>query len=221
MAEGIRILPFYILCDTSSSMRGDRIASVNRELPTLLHAILSDPIVDQKIRLGIVSFSTEARVDLPLSQLSQHTSMPTLSAGGQTNYAKGFTKTREVIEKDLKELKSSGYTPYRPCVYLITDGRPGDGWKRIRDNWVDRLANRYAPNIISFGVAEADQEVLTRVSTQFTFLADQGSNSANALKEVLHCIASSVVGSARNNQAALVIPNGGETFRVIDNKIEE
>jgi uncharacterized protein YegL len=104
---------------------------------------------------------------------------------------------------------------------LITDGRPGDGWKRIRDNWVDRLANRYAPNIISFGVAEADQEVLTRVSTQFTFLADQGSNSANALKEVLHCIASSVIGSARNNQAALVIPNGGETFRVIDNKIEE
>lgn len=202
-------------------MRGDRIASVNRELPMLRQAILSDPIVDKKIRLGIVSFSTDARVELPLSQLSEHTSMPTLSAGGQTNYAKGFTKTWEMIEEDIKELKSSGYSTYRPCVYLITDGRPGDGWKRIRDNWVDRLGNRYAPNIISFGVAEADQEVLTRVSTQFTFLADQGTSSTNALKEVMHCIASSVVGSARNNEAALVIPNGGNTFRVIDNNIEK
>jgi uncharacterized protein YegL len=221
MAGGIQVFPFYILCDTSRSMRGDRIAAVNQGLPLLHQAIVSDPVVSEKIRLGVISFATEAQEDLPLSQLSHIASMPTLTAGGQTNYAKGFAKARELIDRDVEQLKSSGYSVLRPCVYFITDGRPGDGWKTVRDSWVDKTVNRYAPNIICFGVADADKEILGRVSTQYTFLADRGTSSTNALNEVMKSITSSVVSTARNNEAGIAIPAGGETFRVINHGEEK
>jgi uncharacterized protein YegL len=101
-------------------------------------------------------------------------------------------------------------------VYFITDGRPGDGWKTVRDNWVDRSQNKYAPNIICFGVADADEETLKRLSTQFTFVANEGTSSANALNEVMRSITSSVVSTAQSNEAGLAIPKTNEVFRVIN-----
>lgn len=216
MTGGVQVFPFYILCDASRSMKGDRIGSVNSGLPNIHQAIVSDPVVSEKVRLGVISFSTEAQVDLPLSQLSDIAAMPTLKAGGQTNYAKAFTLARDTIERDVDALKSAGYSVLRPCVYFITDGRPGDGWKTVRDQWVDRTQNRYAPNIICFGVADADEETLKRLSTQFTFVANAGTSSANALNEVMRSITSSVVSTAQSNEAGLAIPKTNEVFRVIN-----
>lgn len=216
MAGGVQVFPFYILCDASRSMKGDRIGSVNSGLPNIHQAIVSDPVISEKVRLGVISFSTEAQVDLPLSQLSNIAAMPTLKAGGQTNYAKAFTLAQQTIERDIDALKSAGYSVLRPCVYFITDGRPGDGWKKVRDHLVDRVENRYAPNIICFGVADADEDTLKRVSTQFTFVANKGTSSANALNEVMRSITSSVVSTAQSNEAGLAIPKTNEVFRVIN-----
>jgi uncharacterized protein YegL len=216
MAGGVQVFPFYILCDASRSMKGDRIGSVNAGLPNIHQAIVSDPVVAEKARLGVISFATEPRVELPLSQLSSIASMPTLKAGGQTNYARAFELAQKTIEHDIMELKSNGYSVLRPCVYFITDGRPGDGWRNARDKWVDRLQNKYAPNIICFGVADADEETLKRLSTQFTFVANEGTSTANALNEVMRSITSSVVSTAQSNEAGLAIPKTNEIFRVID-----
>jgi uncharacterized protein YegL len=216
MAGGVQVFPFYILCDASRSMKGDRIGSVNSGLPNIHQAIVSDPVISEKVRLGVISFSTEAQVDLSLSQLSNITAMPTLKAGGQTNYAKAFILAQQTIEQDIDALKSAGYSVLRPCVYFITDGRPGDGWKTVRDQWVDRAHNKYAPNIICFGVADADEDTLKRLSTQFTFVANKGTSSANALNEVMRSITSSVVSTAQSNEAGLAIPKTNEVFRVIN-----
>jgi uncharacterized protein YegL len=216
MAGGVQVFPFYILCDASRSMKGDRIGSVNSGLPNIHQAIVSDPVISEKVRLGVMSFSTEAQVDLPLSQLSNIAAMPTLKAGGQTNYAKAFTLAQQTIERDIDALKSAGYSVLRPCVYFITDGRPGDGWKKVRDRLVDRVENKYAPNIICFGVADADEDTLKRLSTQFTFVANKGTSSANALNEVMRSITSSVVSTAQSNEAGLAIPKTNEVFRVIN-----
>ena len=221
MSGGIQVFPFYIICDVSKSMDGDRINSVNSGLPFIHREIISDPVVSEKARLGIISFSTEARVELSLSKLEDVRDMPVLVAGGQTNFAKAFELAASVIEKDVEHLKAGGYSVLRPCVYFITDGRPGDGWKKARDQWVDRAINRYAPNIICFGVADADEETLKRLTTRFTFMADRGTSTANALHEVMRSITASVVSTTRGSEAQLAIPAAGESFRVLDKDLEE
>lgn len=216
MSGGIQVFPFYIICDVSKSMNGDRINSVNSGLPFIHKEIISDPIVSEKARLGIISFSTEARIELPLSKLENVLKMPVLQAGGQTNFATAFQLASTTIKSDVDSLKSEGYSVLRPCVYFITDGRPGDGWKKARDQWVDKSINKYAPNIICFGVADADEEILKRLTTRFTFMADRGTSTANALHEVMRGITSSVVSTTRGPEAQLSIPAAGESFRVLD-----
>lgn len=215
--SGIQVFPFYLLCDTSRSMAGSRIQAVNDGLPEIQAEILDDPIVEAKARVSVISFSTEAKLELPLTRLADVEVMPQLKAGGQTNYAKGIELARLQIDADVNQLISEGYRVLRPCVYFLTDGRPGDSWKRIRDEWVDRTINPFAPNIVSFGVANADEETLKRMSTQFSFIAIDGVSPSAAMREVLHMLTVSIVNSTRNGEMKFDIPQSDETFRVILN----
>ena len=198
-------------------MAGSRIKAVNDGLPEIQAEILDDPIVEAKARVSVISFSTEAKLELPLTRLADVEVMPQLKAGGQTNYAKGIELARLQIDADVNRLISEGYRVLRPCVYFLTDGRPGDSWKRIRDEWVDRTINPFAPNIVSFGVANADEETLKRMSTQFSFIAIDGVSPSAAMREVLHMLTVSIVNSTRNGEMKCDIPQSDETFRVILN----
>ena len=198
-------------------MAGSRIQAVNDGLPEIQAEILDDPIVEAKARVSVISFSTEAKLELPLTRLADVEVMPQLKAGGQTNYAKGIELARLQIDADVNQLISEGYRVLRPCVYFLTDGRPGDSWKRIRDEWVDRTINPFAPNIVSFGVANADEETLKRMSTQFSFIAIDGVSPSAAMREVLHMLTVSIVNSTRNGEMKFDIPQSDETFRVILN----
>jgi len=215
--SGIQVFPFYLLCDTSRSMAGSRILAVNDGLPEIQAEILDDPIVEAKARVSVISFSTEAKLELPLTRLADVEVMPQLTAGGQTNYAKGIELARSQIDLDVNRLISEGYRVLRPCVYFLTDGRPGDSWRRIRDEWVDRTINPFAPNIVSFGVANADEDTLKRMSTQFSFIAVDGVSPSAAMREVLHMLTVSIVNSTRNGEMKFAIPPSDETFRVILN----
>jgi uncharacterized protein YegL len=216
LSGGIQVIPFYIVCDASTSMRGGRIGSVNAGLPEIHKVIASDPVISEKVRLGIISFSSSARVDLPLSQLSEVRQMPVLVAKGRTNFEDAIHLARQTIQADVTRLKSEGFSVLRPVVYFITDGRPTGGWKRLRDEWVDRVSNPYAPNIISFGVDLADKENLSRMSTQYTFVSRVGVDPGVALREIIRSIAASVVASGLHQEGGLVMPAAGENFEVID-----
>ena len=213
--SGLQVFPFYLLCDTSKSMAGERIRAVNDGLPEIQAEILDDPIVEAKARVSVISFSTEANVDLPLTRLADIEAMPQLRAGGQTNYAKGMELARQQIENDVNQLIGDGFTVLRPCVYFLTDGRPGDSWRRIRDAWVDKSVNKFAPNVIGFGVANADEDTLKRVATQFSFIAADGVSPAVALREVLRLVTTSIVSSTRNGEMRFNLPRSDENFRVI------
>ena len=213
--SGLQVFPFYLLCDTSRSMSGERIKAVNDGLPEIQAEILDDPIVDAKARISVISFSTEATVDLPLSRLADVEVMPTLRAGGQTNYAKGMELARNQIDEDVTRLMSEGFSVLRPCVYFLTDGRPGDSWKRVRDSWVDRTNNKFAPNIVGFGVANADEDTLKRLATQFSFIAADGVSAAAALREVLRLVTVSIVNSTKNGEMRFEIPRSDGNFKVV------
>lgn len=213
---GIQVIPFYVICDASSSMRGTRIASVNEGLPEIHRVISSDPVISEKVRFGIISFSSSAQVVLPLCRLSDLAKMPEIKAKGRTNFEDAIRLARETILNDINELKSKGSAVLRPVVYFITDGRPTGGWIRERDAWVDRTVNPYAPNIICFGVDEADRETLARLSTRFTFTAKVGVDAGVALREVVRSISASVVASGRHQEGGLQMPTSNVALDVFD-----
>lgn len=209
------VFPFYVVVDTSTSMRGGRIESVNAGLPELHRSIASDPVVSEKCRLAVLSFNTEARIDLPLSDLSEVQRMPMLEAGGRTNYKPALDLVESVITRDVAKIRRSGDQPLRSCVFFITDGRPTDAWKTRRDLLVDRSKNRLAPHLVPYGVAEADSETLERMTTGFAYLAKPLGDAALALREVFASIANSVVSSTRAAEPQLVLPETNQYFTKI------
>lgn len=211
--ERYSVFPFYICLDTSASMAGAPIASVNEQMPQLRASVGEDPAVAEVIRLGIVTFSDVARSVLPLSDLSLVEAVPEVSAQGRTSYASVFDHLRQVIEEDYTRSRSAGDRWYRPAVIFISDGRPTDDperWKAALRRLIDPAWKR-RPNILAFGFGEADPEVLAAVTSNLpnrAFIAAEGSEPAKVLPELLKGLIQSIVSSSASvyEGAAQLVP---------------
>ncbi len=64
-----RRLPVYLILDTSGSMRGEPIESVNTGLETLLGALRQDPYALETIHLTVMTFDREVKTVVPMTAL--------------------------------------------------------------------------------------------------------------------------------------------------------
>ena len=211
--ERYSVFPFYICLDVSASMAGAPIDSVNEQMPVLRARVGEDPAVAEVIRLGVVTFSDVARSVLPLCDLSLVEAVPEVSAQGRTSYAAVFDHLRNVIEEDYSKSRAGGDRWYRPAVIFISDGHPTDDTERWRSA-LARLTDpawKRRPNILAFGFGEADSEVLAEVTERRpnrAFLADEGSEPAKVVPELLSGLIQSIVSSSTSvyEGAALLVP---------------
>ena len=203
---GNAVLPFYILCDESGSMDANGgIDAVNRGLPELHATIADDPLVSDKCRVGLITFSDTAEELLPLSNLSDVQAMPGCTAKGMTNYGEAFNLLRVVISRDIANMKSQGIQVYRPAVFFITDGEPTDDWEANHRALSDKNVNPQAPHIIAFGVAGANPAVIGKIGTKAAFIANQGVDPGNALKEILKSLTNTIVNSSSSSSPTLMV----------------
>jgi len=206
-SAGNAVLPFYILCDESASMdANDGINAINRGLPELHATIAGDPLVSDKCRIGLITFSDTAEELLPLSNLSDVQAMPGCAAKGMTNYGEAFNLLRVVISRDIANLKSQGMQVYRPAVFFITDGEPTDDWEANYRALTDKAGNKQAPNIIAFGVAGANPSVIGKIGTTAAFIANPGTEPGNALKEILKSLTNTILNSSSSSTPTLQVP---------------
>ena len=200
VATGEAVVPFYIVCDESGSMGGNGgIDAINQGLPELHATIAADPLVSDKCRIGLISFSDTADVLLPIARLSDVASMPGMKSRSVTNYGRAFDLLKTVIADDIIQLKAQGYRVYRPAVFFISDGVPTDDWHTAYQRLV--VGNPQAPNIIAFGVGDADATVMAKVGTKACYIADHGVSPGAALKEILRSLTNSIVGTASSATA--------------------
>ena len=203
---GNAVLPVYILCDESGSMDANGgIDAVNNGLPELHAAIAGDPLVSDKCRIGLITFSDIAEELLPLSNLSDVQAMPGCAAKGMTNYGEAFNLLRVVISRDIANMKSQGIQVYRPAVFFITDGDPTDDWEANHRALTDKNINPQAPHIIAFGVAGANPAVIGKIGTKAAFIANQGVDPGNALKEILKSLTNTIVNSSSSSSPTLIV----------------
>ena len=213
--ERYAVFPFYLCLDVSSSMAGDPIEAVNRELPSLRTSVGEDPAVAEVIRFGIVTFSDVAHTVLPLCDLSLVEAVPKVAAQGRTSYAAAFDHLRQVIESDYNTGRAGGDKWYRPAIVFISDGRPTDDPERWRAG-LGRLTDeswRRRPNILAFGFGDADAAVLAEVAgsrPNRAFIAEEGSQPSKIVPELMTGLIQSIVSSSASvytGSAQLVVPD--------------
>ena len=202
----MQVHPFYIVIDVGSSMDGTSISAVNDEIVELFDEITSDPVIDQKARVGIIAFNDMARVLFPLTQLSDVAQIPICVASGSSSYSAVFRLLKTRIESDITALQLEGFSVNRPWVFFMSDGAPNN------ENWraeLDALADpsfAFRPNIVSFGVAGAVKNVIADVARwnsgggkKFFFMADDVGSPGPAIKEIIKFIVQTIVNSAKMN----------------------
>lgn len=204
---GQQVLPFYLMCDESGSMSGAPIDAINQALPELHSEIGLNPVVADKTQFSVIGFSDTAEVLLELSDLSQVTGLPVLSTKGGTNFAAAMTCARQQIESDVSRLKGQGHQVYRPVVFFMTDGRPQGDWLQ---EWQELTGTHFAyrPNIVAFGIGDADASTISAIATFRAFLADGTMSPATALQEFATALTRSIVMSGSTQS-----PDGGMTLQ--------
>ena len=172
------LLPVYLVLDTSYSMRDEdgRFNAALSFLPKLLSAMTDSASLSDKIRVELITFDQDARVELALGGLNEveewivrNKSNPLVPDGDSTHYGKAFDKLANRIQEGVRQIQSErvdndSYRAYRPVVFFITDGEPNDELSE-RNKAFDRLTGQnfeYRPNIICVGVGEAKHEDLAR-----------------------------------------------------------
>jgi uncharacterized protein YegL len=93
-------------------------------------------------------------------------------------------------------LKRHGFSVHRPVVFFLTDGAPTDreDWRAVRTRLLSQPA---APNILSFGIGEADPAVVGEIATkaEFALVADRRMDTGAAVTEFLTSLTQSVISS--------------------------
>ena len=173
----MRRLPVYILLDTSGSMRGEPIHSVNVGLQSMLSALRQDPYALESVYLSVITFDLEAKVYLPLTPLDQ-VQIPDLdvpSAGATFMGAALELLAQEVgqhVQKSTDDVKGD----WRPLLFLMTDGSPSDVYAYQQILPTIKQLN-FATIVACAAGPKAKTESLLQLTSQVVVLDSMDSNS--------------------------------------------
>lgn len=213
-----QILPFYVVCDQSYSM-ADHLDALNDALSELHRAVGTDPVVADKTRFCLIGFSGTAEVLQPLCRLSDVMEIVGLTTQAGTSFGEAFSRLRDTIETDVESLKADAHRVYRPAVFFLSDGHPTDpatwpdAYERLRDpDWPAR------PNIISFGIGDADADTIGRIGTFQAFMCTGGTSPGGALHSFARTLTTSVVrsgGMTPDGDLVLQVPDSVPGFTAL------
>jgi len=206
LGDGRSVLPLYLCCDVSASMsRHGRLEALNAMLEQLRDAIVVDPDVADKVRFSVLDFSEDSRVVLPLCELDSFVTMPVLTHRTETSYIAAFESLLSSMVTDIPELAKVGYAVHRPAVFFLSDGAPSDPewhWKKA----LRKLeTHEYRPQMISFGVGEADPRALARIGKVGCYMTERPEDAAAAIREFGELLIQSFLASGTTGR--LVVPN--------------
>lgn len=192
------VLPVYFVADESGSM-APNISELNQGLLSLQDALQKESFAAAKVRFAIIGFAEDARTYLQPADLRMLEGMPTLQARGTTSFKAAFDELNNRLSADVPALKTQGFAVNRPAVFFLTDGTPTEpegAWHSARQNL---LSQPYRPNILAFGIGDADAETIKQVATneRYAFIAAKGQDTGHAITEFITSLTQSVISSGQ------------------------
>lgn len=165
-------LPFFFVADCSESMGWIKeknlvspMEALNKALPELLFELRQvESNAGLNLAFSLISFSSSAKIEVPLTRLSAIAEVPPLRARGLTRYELALQAVREELLRTYDGHSSLGRDAInRPVVIFLTDAFPTDAEgaplkdHRIWQEQVDKLKalDHYAPRIYVIALGEA------------------------------------------------------------------
>lgn len=223
---GAKLLPFYLVVDVSYSMMGDKLDQANEIMPSVVDALAQNPILSDKVRFGVIDFSEDAQVRLPLCDvLDENLTLPAMRCRGGTSFSSAFRLLRTEIESNVKQLKADGFSVHRPAVFFLSDGLPTDQESQWRSAFADltswdsasKQGFREYPNVIPCGVDGAEATIMQQLIHPATgskqmemYMMEPGGDPAQAIKAIAEILISSVLASGNSltqGESGIILPD--------------
>ncbi|MBD2138567.1 VWA domain-containing protein [Anabaena sp. FACHB-1237] len=160
--------PCVLLLDTSGSMQGDRIESLNQGLLSLKDELVKNTLASRRVEVAIVTFDSHVNVVQDFVTADQF-NPPILTAQGLTNMGSGIHKALDIIQERKYQYRKNGIAYYRPWIFMITDGEPQGELDHLIQQAAQRLQENEANKKVAFftvGVENANMSFLSQIAVR-------------------------------------------------------
>ena len=123
----MRRLPVYFLLDTSGPMCGEHIQALNNALSGMINTLRSDPQALDSLWISIITFNTEVKEIVPLTELV-NVQLPEIDSKsfGIRNTGKALKFLIHSLESQFTKSQSQIYLYHKPLIFLISVREPSD-----------------------------------------------------------------------------------------------
>lgn len=203
-----KVLPMFFLIDTSGSMAGEKIGSLNSAMEELLLELrsMSDGSVDAEIKIAVLEFSSGCKWNTPgLVSVEAYGDWQTLTASGVTDMGAAF------FELDGKLSRKDGYmvSPsgmYAPIIYLMSDGYPIGDYER---GLVQLKKNNWFKASLKIALAigqDADEKILEKFTGDRELIVH--ANTKEQLSKMIYLV--SITSASIGSKSRGIGMNNGE-----------
>lgn len=211
-----RTMVLMFVVDTSGSMEGDKIGSLNVAVQEVIPYIqdISDNNADAQIKVAAMEFASGTEWMYPQPIEVENFQWRDLEAGGLTCLGEAYQELNEKMSASSGFMKEAAGS-FAPAIILMSDGEPTDDWQRPleklrKNNWFKAAIK------VAIAIGEgADQNVLAEFTGNKEAVLTV--HNKEELKKIIHFV--SVTASQVASSHASVGKDAPETKQ--DENIEK
>lgn len=166
-------LACVLLLDTSGSMSGPALDSLNQAINNFIQQTSMDEMAMKRVDVAIITFDDKPELVMPFTPISQMQPV-NLTAGGLTAMGAGINMAIDQVKERNRFYASLGTPCFKPWIFMITDGSPTDdistAVQRIQEE--ESKGTHGKLKFFALGVSNYNKQVLFQLTKRVMELED-------------------------------------------------